>query len=136
MGKQWALRAVLMALAGCEGGPRVASPAQPSSQAQQADLPSPEGFVSTGNAVNANPTGAWRVVNQTLEGRNRRIGTAADFYRDAWPRLGWTLEDASGDARNGPLTLVFTKRSERARLELQDSGREIVVIRLHVEKKD
>lgn len=134
--KGTALAAILLALPGCESGPRVVTPAQPSSAALQADLPSPEGFVSTENAVNANPTGAWRVVNQTLEGRNRRIEGAAAFFREAWPKHGWTLEESKGDPRNGPLTLVFTNKAERARLEIRDASRETVVVKLHVEKKD
>jgi len=134
--KQWALSAVLLVVAGCESGPKVVTPAQPSGQAIQPDLPSPEGFVSTENAVNANPTGAWRVVNQALEGKNRRIEGAAAFYREAWPRHGWTLEDTKGDATNGPLMLVFSNKVERARVEIQDTTREMTVIKLHVEKKD
>jgi hypothetical protein len=136
MMKEWALLAVLLALPGCESGPKVVTPAQPSGQAIQPDLPSPEGFVSTENTVNANPTGAWRVVNQALEGKNRRIETAAAFYREAWPSHGWTLEDSNGDAKNGPVTLVFTNKVERARVEIRDATRDRVVIKLHVEKKD
>ena len=136
MMKPWVLAALLLALPGCESGPKVVTPAQPSAQALQPDLPSPEGFISTENAVNWNPTGAWRVANQTLEGKNRRIEGAAQFYREAWPKHGWTLEDSKGDPKNGPLTLVFANRNERARLEIRDATREMVMIKLHVDKKD
>ena len=136
MMKPWVLSALLLALPGCESGPKVVTPAQPSGQALQPDLPSPEGFVSTENAVNRNPTGAWRVVNQTLEGKNRRIEGAAQFFREAWPKHGWTLEESKGDPKNGPLTLVFSNRNERARLEIKDATREMVMIKLHVDKKD
>ena len=134
--KSWLPALLLVAFPGCESGPKVVTPAQPSAQALQPDLPSPEGFVSTENAVNANPTGAWRLVNQTLEGKSRRVEGAAQFYREAWPTHGWTLEDSKGDAKTGPLTLVFANRNERARIEIRDAARDLVEIKLHVEKKD
>ena len=136
MRNPWLLAALLLALPGCESGPKVVTPPPPSGQALQPDLPCPQGFVSTENAVNSNPTGAWRLVNQTLEGKDRRIEGASQFYRDTWPKHGWTLEDSKGDPRNGPLTLVFANRNERARLEIRDAARDLVVIKLHVDKKD
>ena len=132
----WAWAVLLAALPGCESGPKVVSPAQPSSQALQPDLPAPEGFVSRENAVNANPTGAWRVVNQRLEGKNRRIEGAAQFYREAWPTQGWTLEGSSGDPKNGPLTLVFVNKVERATVEIRDLTRDTVGVTLKVTKKE
>jgi len=136
MVKSWPVALVVLALAGCESGPKVVTPAPPSGQALQPDLPAPEGFVSRENAVNPNPTGAWRVVNQRLEGASRRIEGAAQFYREVWPTHGWTLEESKGDARNGPFTMVFTKKNERARLEIRDASRTMVEIRLNVNKKD
>ncbi len=134
--RPWPVAVLVAALAACEGGPKVTTPIQPSSQALQPDLPAPEGFVSRENAVNPNPTGAWRVVNQRLEGKDRRIEGAVEFYRETWPKHGWTLEESKGDPRNGPFTLVFSNRSERARLELRDASRTLVEIKLNVNKKD
>jgi len=136
MMKSWVAAALLVALPGCGSGPRVVAPAQPSSQALQPDLPAPEGFVSRENTVTSNPTGAWRVVHQTLEGRNRRIEGAARFYRETWPSQGWTLEGSSGDEKFGPLSLVFANRTERARLEIRDLSRDTVGVKLSVTKKD
>lgn len=136
MKNAWPLALLVSIAAGCGSGPSVVTPASPSGQAQQPDLPSPEGFVSRRMAVNSNPTGAWRVVNQTLEGRERRVEGAAQFYRAAWPAHGWTLEEAQGDLRNGPYTLVFSKKEERARIEIRDETREMVVVVLKVDKKD
>jgi hypothetical protein len=134
--KWWAAAALLAMLPGCGSGPRVVKPPQPSAQALQPDLPAPEGFVVEENTVNANPTGSWRVVHQTLEGRNRRIEGAAQFYRDAWPAQGWRLEESTGDPRNGPVVLVFANRTERARVEIADRTRDTVAVNVNVTKKE
>ena len=128
--------ALMVVLAACGSGPKVVTPAPALGQALQPDMPSPEGFVSRQNVVTSNPTAAWRVVNQTLEGRNRRVEGAAQFYREIWPAHGWTPENSGGDLKSGPYTLVFSKKNERARIEIKDAARDLVVIVLNVDKKD
>ena len=44
MVKPWMSAILLVAFGGCESGPKVVSPSQPSAQALQPDLPAPEGF--------------------------------------------------------------------------------------------
>ena len=96
----------------CEGWLAFGLHRAASGQALQPDMPSPEGFVSRQNVVSSNPTAAWRVVNQTLEGRNRRVEGAAQFYREIWPAHGWRLENSGGDLKSGPYTLAFSKKRE------------------------
>ena len=134
--RPWHLAAVLLfALAACSDAPRIERPVSPSTVgAVHADLPAPEGFRYMKNVSNTSPTGAFRVVNQNLEGPNRRVEDAAKFFHDVYPRHGWTLE--AGDAPGGAgVTLSFVKKAERCTLFIRNKSRGLVSITLKVNRK-
>ena len=87
------------------------------------------------NTSDKSPTGAFRVVNQTAEGKNRKIEIAAKFYRDAFPRHGWTLEGEDRTAR-GNVTLVFVKKEERCRVQLHLTERTTTIATIDVNRID
>ena len=77
-----------------------------------ADLPAPRGFIYVHNLGKTNPTGAFRVLSQELDGRNHRVNHTATFYRGTFRVHGWSLENEDGPAE-GPVTLTFEKEEER-----------------------
>jgi hypothetical protein len=125
----------LLAAAGCKDGPPVVQPPPPGSQALQEDLPAPHGFELKDNQTHTNPTGAFRVVKQYLQGRNRKIDYVVGFYEETFPKHGWTLEKKGGDLKNGPASLSFLKKDERCDIEVKDETSATVGIRLNVTRK-
>lgn len=132
--RPWILPA-LLALAACENPPKVLTPDSPSTVgAVHVDLPAPQGFVYVKNISDSSPTGAFRVVNQVLEGRNQRVQAAVDFYKQAFPAQGWSLEKEEGSARDA-VRLSFVKKEERCRVEIKDLP-QLVKSTLNVNRKD
>jgi hypothetical protein len=126
----------LLALAACENPPKIETPPPPSKTGVlHPDLPVPQGFVYVENLSDANPTGAFRVVNQTLKGPNQRVEGAARFFKASWPGQGWSLEGE--DTKDlGVVRLAFVKKNERARIEIKDETQTSVLIILKVSRKD
>ena len=125
-----------LALAACENPPKVMNPDSPSTVgALHADLPAPNGFVYVKNVGDTNPTGAFRVLTQILEGKEQRVEAAAQFYKQAFPTHGWTLESEEGSARDA-VRLSFLKKEERCRVEIKDASRTMVTSTVKVSKKD
>ena len=135
--RSWPVAAAFCCLlAACEGGPRVVTPPSPSTQGTvHPDLPLPEGFVYRKNVSDKNPTGAFRVVNQTAVGKNRNVEFAAKFYREVFPRHGWTLEGEDRSPR-GNVSLVFVKKEERCRIQLRASDRTTTTAVIDVNRKE
>jgi len=130
------LGATLLTLAACQQGPpKVVQPPSPGSPALQEDLPAPHGFDLKESQTNPNPTGAFRVIKQTLQGRNRKVDFVVGFYEETFPKHGWTLEKKAGDLKNGPATLAFLKKEERCDIEIKEETSNTVGIRLNVTKK-
>lgn len=128
--------AVALILAACEQTPKLANPPSPSDEGRvYPDLPLPPGFIYRGNVSDKSPTGAFRVVNQTAEAKNRRLDLAAKFIGDVFPRHGWKLENEDRSAAGG-VTLVFVKKEERCRVQLSQKDRTTVAFRLNVNRKD
>jgi hypothetical protein len=126
----------LLALAACENPPKVVQPDSPSTLgAVHADLPAPQGFVYVKNIGDRNPSGAFRVLTQVLEGKDQRVEAAAAFYKQALPVHGWVFESEEGSARD-VLRLSFSKKEERCRIEIKDASRTLVVSSLKVNKKE
>ncbi len=125
--------ALALALAACESGPRVVSPPPPGQATIHDDLPAPQGFEYVENQSNVGPAGAARAVNQTLRGRERRVESAVQFYREVLPKHGWTLEKEEGDPKAGPAKLSFAnKRRERCTVDVKDESRASVLVVLRV----
>lgn len=123
-------------LASCaEGPPQVVQPLPPGHAALHPDLPAPQGFVFVENQSHSSPTGSFRVVHQVLEGKERRVDGAVKFYKEAFPTHGWTLEKEEGQPP-GPVRLSFVKKEERCRIEISESSRTVVAVRLKVNRKD
>ncbi len=122
---------------GCENPPRVVNPDPKTSKldVRHPDLPAPEGFVYDTNITDTNPTGSFRVINQSLTGKNRRVEGAAKFYKEVLPTHGWTLEGQEGTAA-GPVTLKFLKKDERCRIEIKDKSQTEVGVVLKVNRKE
>jgi hypothetical protein len=130
-----ALTALVATLAACAEGPKVVQPLPPGNASLHPDLPSPQGFVFVENQSHSSPTGSFRVVNQTLEGKERRVEGAVKFYKEAFPAHGWTLEKEEGQAP-GTIRLSFVKKEERCRIEISEPTRAVVTVRLKVNRKD
>jgi hypothetical protein len=131
--RRWCLLAAL--LAGCESGPRVVVPDSPAGHAVFDDLPAPQGYVYVRNDSNASPGAGFRIVNQVLDGKERRVEQAVQFLKEAYPRQGWTIEKEEGDAKNGPCTLSFTNKTERCVVELRYEAATTVRMVLKVNRK-
>jgi hypothetical protein len=127
----------LAAAAACDNPPKVVNPDPPTSKTdvRHPDLPAPEGFVYDVNITDTSPTGAFRVINQALTGKNRRVEGASRFYKDVLPTHGWKLEGEEGGAA-GPMKLVFVKKDERCRIEIKDKSQTEVAVSLKVNRKD
>ncbi|HEX7896208.1 MAG TPA: hypothetical protein VF950_00410 [Planctomycetota bacterium] len=125
-----------LALAACENPPKVMNPDSPSTVgALHADLPAPNGFVYVKNVGDTNPTGAFRVLTQVLEGKQQRVEAAVKFYKEAFPAHGWALEGEEGSAKDA-IRLSFLKKEERCRVEIKDTTRELVTSTVKVTRKD
>ena len=129
--------AVTAAALGCEHTPQVVNPDPKTSKldVRHPDLPAPEGFVYDTNITDTSPTGAFRVINQTMTGKNRRVEGAAKFYREILPSHGWTAEGEEGTAA-GPMKLRFVKKDERCLIEIKDKSQTEVGITLKVNRKE
>jgi hypothetical protein len=126
----------LLALAACENPPKVVQPDSPSTLgAVHADLPAPQGFVYAKNIGDTNPSGAFRVITQVLEGKDQRVEAAAAFYKQAFPTHGWILESEDGTPRD-VLRLSFAKKQERCKIEIKDASRTEVVATVKVNRKE
>lgn len=133
------LMPALFALAafGCkDSGPKIVQPEPPMQENKlYKDLPAPEGFKYIQNYVTENPTKDFRILTHILEGSNRRITKAAEFYLKILPTHGWKLEEQKGEAPK-PVHLKFTKKDEACTIEIKDKTREIVLITLKVTRKE
>jgi len=127
----------LAAVIGCENTAKVVNPNPPTSKTdvRHPDLPAPEGFVYDTNITDTSPTGAFRVINQALSGKNRRVEGAAKFYKEVLPVHGWALEGEEGTAA-GPIKLKFAKKDERCQIEIKDASQTVVAVSLKVNRKD
>lgn len=127
----------LAVVIGCDNPPKVVNPNPPTSKTdvRHPDLPAPEGFVYDTNITDTSPTGAFRVINQALSGKNRRVEGAAKFYKEVLPSHGWTLEGEDGTAA-GPIKLKFAKKDERCQIEIKDASQTVVAVSLKVNRKD
>ena len=100
-----------------------------------ADLPAPGGFIYTKNLGRTNPTGAFRVLNQTLDSRNSRVMITVEFYRDTFPIHGWLLKSEDGAAPN-PVTLTFDKKEERCIVNIRHLGGKQVEVILKINRRE
>ena len=126
----------LLVLAACENPPKVVQPDSPSTVgALHADLPAPPGFVYVKNVGDTTPSGAFRVLTQVMEGKDQRVEAAVNFYKQAFPAHGWTLEGEEGTAKDA-VRLSFLKKEERCRVEIKDDSRTMVMSSLKVNRKD
>jgi hypothetical protein len=124
----------LVALLGCKE-PRVVEPPPPMSVGVvHEDLPAPEGFSYVDNFGNTSPTGAFRVLTQTMRG-NRRVEQAVNFYKEVFPRHKWTMEKEEGNLKTDA-RLSFVKGDERCGIEIKDESQTSVFIRLKVDRKN
>ena len=115
----------LLLLPGCPGH-RVVTPISPGEEGRiHADIPAPEGFIYTENFGRTNPSGAFRVLTQVLDGQNRRVKNTATFYRETFPIHGWKLKSEDGAAPK-PVTLTFDKKEERCIIQI-DGGKRVKV---------
>jgi hypothetical protein len=130
-----AATALAALLASCAEGPKVVQPLPPGNASLHPDLPAPQGFVFVENQSHSSPTGSFRTVNQVLEGKERRVEGALQFYKEAFPVHGWTLEKEEGRPP-GPIRLSFVKKEERCRIEISESSPTVVAVRLKVNRKD
>jgi hypothetical protein len=135
--KLWIIPVALaFALPGCEQGPKVVQPDPPSKiGVVYKDLPVPSGFTYITNISDASPTGAFRVVHQSLQGPNQRVEVAAKFFKDTYPAQGWTIENEEGP-KDGVARFVFAKKDERCKVEIKDDSRTSVIVTLLVNRKD
>jgi hypothetical protein len=122
---------------GCDNPPKVVNPDPKTSKldVRHPDLPAPEGFVYDTNITDTSPTGAFRIINQTMTGKNRRVEGAAKFYKEVLPTHGWTAEGEEGTAA-GPMKLKFVKKDERCQIEIKDKSQTEVGIALKVNRKE
>ena len=97
------------------------------------DLPLPEGFTYVENYSSQNPSGDWRTLTQSARG-NRRVEGATKFYKEVFPRHGWTQE-AGEIATAKEAKLAFTNKTERCAIEIKDESATSVFISVKVNKK-
>lgn len=133
--KLWPAAALaLVALLGCKD-PKIVEPTPPMTVgAVHEDLPPPEGFAYVDNYGNTSPTGAFRVLTQTLRG-NRRVELAVNFYKEVFPRHKWTLEKEEGNLKTDA-RLSFVKNDERCSIEIRDESQTSVFIKIKVDRKN
>ena len=125
----------LMLLPGCPG-PHAITPGSPGEEGRiHADLPAPNGFTYTENHTFTNPTGAFRVLTQKLDGPNRRVKNTAAFYRDTFPVHGWKLKSEDGSSP-GPVTLTFERKEERCRVSIRGVTARRVEVVLKVNRRE
>lgn len=127
--------ALLLALAGC-ADETLQFPDPPHAQGTvYEDLPAPEGFVYVQNYGNRNPSGDFRVWTQWLRGKDRRVEPTVKFYKEIFPKHGWTLEKEEG-AYPKPVNLSFVKKAERCRITVDEESTSVLRVDVKVNRKD
>lgn len=132
-----ALFVLALGAVGCRGGELVNPNPPMSVGAVYTDLPAPEGFVYDKNDSygNTSPTGAFRVINQVMRGKDRRIEGAVQHFKEKLAVHGWQIESQEGNPP-GPVKLAFTRKEERCRIDIRDESASVVIAVLKVNKKD
>ena len=124
----------LLLLPGCPGH-HVVTPLPPGDEGRlHADIPAPRGFIYGPNLSRTNPTGAFRVLAQELDGRNHRVNHTTAFYRNTFPVHGWLLKSEDGPAE-GPVTLTFEKEEEQCIVVISAATPKRVKVILNINRR-